>query len=110
MHWTLFVIFLIQKDLNEHLKLCKKAKCSNFKLNCDFTGTKIECAEHLIECKYNHLKDSLIQKETFQKEIEKINELFRESNEKFDELFISNKNNFSSFERNISDKLGRSFF
>ena len=83
--------------------MCKKAKCPNFKLNCDFHGTKTECDNHKTECKYNHLKETIIQKELFFDEVLKMNHLLTETNNKLNDLIVSNRTN----ETNLRERLGK---
>ncbi|KAK2184415.1 hypothetical protein NP493_264g02015 [Ridgeia piscesae] len=54
---------LKKRDLEEHLKLCKHAKCPHHKYNCEFIGTAAELTEHLSECRFEAIKGFLHQTE-----------------------------------------------
>ena len=92
------------KDLNDHLNTCKRAKCQNFKYSCDFVGTSLECNAHMKECKYNHLKDTILEKEKFHDDILKISNLLTETNTKLSDIIAKNKNN----EEILIERLGNS--
>jgi esterase/lipase len=62
----------------------------------------MDCSEHLKECAFNNLKETLIEKEMFQEEIFKINKNLMETNQKLNDFIVSSKIN----QNKISERLG----
>lgn len=54
---------LKRSELKEHLETCKYIPCPHCHAGCPFEGTKKDVTEHLLNCKYESIKDYIVRSE-----------------------------------------------